>query len=74
VELRLKPDGTPYVTDNGNAILDVSGLQISDPTALEMRIDGIAGVVTNGLFAMRAADVCLLGTQSGVVVLSAALL
>jgi ribose 5-phosphate isomerase A len=72
VELRLKPEGTPYVTDNGNAILDVSGLQIADPMALEVRIDGIAGVVTNGLFAIRGADVCLLGTQNGVVVLAAA--
>jgi ribose 5-phosphate isomerase A len=72
VELRVKPDGTPYVTDNGNAILDVCGLLIADPMALEKHIDGIAGVVTNGLFAVRAADVCLLGTQGGVVVMAGA--
>lgn len=67
VELRFKADGAPYVTDNGNVILDVRGLTIEDPVALERRIDAIAGVVTNGLFAVRAADVCLLGTQDGVV-------
>src|SRR5487761_2558676 len=48
-------------TDNGNVILDVSGLSIVDPGALEDRINGIAGVVTVGLFARRGADVILLG-------------
>jgi ribose 5-phosphate isomerase A len=55
-----------FVTDNGNLILDVHGLQITDPVALETRIDGIVGVVTNGLFAKRGADVLLLATPAGV--------
>jgi ribose 5-phosphate isomerase A len=63
--------GTPvlregFVTDNGNLILDVKGLQIVDPEDLETRINQIVGVVTNGLFACRPADVCLLGTSTGV--------
>ena len=63
--------GTPvlregFVTDNGNLILDVKGLQILDPVDLETRINQIVGVVTNGLFACRRADVCLLGTPTGV--------
>ena len=55
-----------FVTDNGNLILDVQGLQIVDPEDLETRINQIVGVVTNGLFACRPADVCLLGTPTGV--------
>lgn len=55
-----------FVTDNGNLILDVKGLQIVDPVGLETRINQIVGVVTNGLFACRPADVCLLGTSTGV--------
>lgn len=55
-----------FTTDNGNVILDVSGLTIVDPFALEDRIDGIAGVVTVGLFARRGADVILLGSERGV--------
>jgi ribose 5-phosphate isomerase A len=55
-----------FVTDNGNVILDVSGLEIDDPAGLEAHIDGLAGVVTNGLFARRGADVLLLGAASGV--------
>jgi len=55
-----------FTTDNGNIILDVSGLQIADPVALETAIDNITGVVTNGLFARRGADVLLLGTAGGV--------
>ncbi len=54
------------VTDNGNLILDIKGLQITDPVDLEAKINQIVGVVTNGLFAKRPADVCLLGTPSGV--------
>ena len=54
------------VTDNGNLILDVHGLTIADPVALETTIDGIVGVVTNGLFAKRGADVLLLATPEGV--------
>ena len=55
-----------FVTDNGNLILDVHGLSIADPAALEITIDGIVGVVTNGLFAKRGADVLLLATPEGV--------
>ncbi len=54
------------VTDNGNVIIDVHGLSIADPVAMESRIDQIAGVVTNGLFARRGADVLLLGGADGV--------
>ncbi len=59
-----------FVTDNGNVILDVSGLSIPDPAGLEQRINDIVGVVTNGLFARRPADVLLLGTPQGVRTLS----
>ncbi len=55
-----------FVTDNGNLILDVHGLQISDPVATETRINQIVGVVTNGLFAERGADVLLLAGADGV--------
>ena len=54
------------VTDNGNVILDVRGLSILNPAELETAINQIAGVVTNGLFARRGADVLLLGTENGV--------
>lgn len=54
------------VTDNGNVILDVGGLEIDDAPALEAELNNIAGVVTNGLFARRGADVLLLGTAAGV--------
>ncbi|MDO8346959.1 MAG: ribose-5-phosphate isomerase RpiA [Rugosibacter sp.] len=56
-----------FITDNGNLILDVHGLAITQPVALEMQIDGIVGVVTSGLFARRGADVLLLATAQGVV-------
>ena len=59
------------ITDNGNVILDVHGLSISEPIALEERIDHITGVVASGLFALRPADLLLLGTPSGVRTLSA---
>jgi ribose 5-phosphate isomerase A len=55
-----------FVTDNGNLILDVHGLTIAEPELLEAEIDRIVGVVTNGLFARRGADVLLLGTADGV--------
>ena len=66
-----KLGGTPvlrdgFVTDNGNLILDVRGLAISDPKGLEAQINQIVGVVTNGLFALRPANVLLLGTETGV--------
>ncbi len=54
------------VTDNGNHILDVTGLDLSVPAPLEERINNIAGVVTNGLFARRPADVLLVGEDGGV--------
>ncbi len=54
------------VTDNGNHILDVYNLEILDPVALEKSIDGIVGVVTNGLFAKRPADILLLATKDGI--------
>jgi ribose 5-phosphate isomerase A len=54
------------LTDNGNHILDVHGLSISDPQALERRLDELAGVVTVGLFALRPADLLLIGAASGV--------
>ena len=55
-----------FVTDNGNLILDVHGLTISDPVDTETRINQIVGVVTNGLFARRGADLLLLAGASGV--------
>ena len=55
-----------FTTDNGNVILDVSNMSILDPVKLESEINQITGVVTNGLFARRPADILLLGTASGV--------
>lgn len=62
--------GTPvwregFVTDNGNLILDVQHLEIMDPIDLEQRINNIAGVVTVGIFALRPADVLILGSAEG---------
>jgi len=59
-----------FVTDNGNIILDVYHLQISEPVKLESEINQITGVVTNGLFARKPADVLLLGSNDGVKVIS----
>jgi len=66
----VKLGGTPvwregFVTDNGNLILDVQNLQITEPARLEQQINNIAGVVTVGIFALRPADVLILGTPSG---------
>ena len=55
-----------FVTDNGNLILDVYGMDIVDPKLLEQQINQLTGVVTNGLFAQRPADLLLLGTAEGV--------
>jgi ribose 5-phosphate isomerase A len=55
-----------FVTDNGNDILDVHGLSISDPVALERELNQIPGVVTVGLFAVRPADMLVVGTATGV--------
>jgi ribose 5-phosphate isomerase A len=66
----LKLGGDPVyrhgvTTDNGNIILDVHGLSISEPKLLEEKINQIVGVVTNGLFAQRGADIVITGTQEG---------
>ena len=63
--------GTPtlragFITDNGNQIIDVAGLTITDPVNFESTLNQIVGTVTNGLFARRGADVLLLGTATGV--------
>jgi ribose 5-phosphate isomerase A len=65
--LRTRP-GTDeaFITDNGGELIDVAGLQITDPAGLESQINQIVGVVAVGLFAQRGADVCLLGTSEGV--------
>ena len=64
-ELRQK-DGRPLVTDNGQHILDVQGLTITDPLAFESEVNQWPGVVTVGVFAHQKASVCLLGTSQGV--------
>jgi ribose 5-phosphate isomerase A len=64
-KLRLN-NGHPLVTDNGQHILDVTGLQIDDPLAFETAVNQWPGVVTVGVFAHQKASVCLLGTASGV--------
>ncbi|TVQ87558.1 MAG: ribose-5-phosphate isomerase RpiA [Chromatiaceae bacterium] len=66
----VRMGGTPvwregFVTDNGNLILDVHGLQITDPCAVEQAINNLAGVVTVGIFALRPADLLILGTPGG---------
>jgi len=58
-----------FTTDNGNLILDCHGLKILDPPALEAEMNGIAGAVTNGIFARRPADVLLLARPGGVATL-----
>jgi len=67
----LKLGGIPeyrvgVITDNGNVILDVKNMKIAEPLTLENKINAIVGVVTNGLFANRAADVVLVGSDDGV--------
>jgi len=54
-----------FVTDNGNVILDIHNLDITEPVKLETELNNIVGIVTNGLFACRPADVLLLGTPNG---------
>ncbi|MPS48194.1 ribose-5-phosphate isomerase RpiA [Methylobacillus sp.] len=71
VKLGGQPNLRDFTTDNGNVILDVHGLTITDPVALESRINEIVGVVTNGLFASRPANVLLLATADGVKTLTA---
>jgi ribose 5-phosphate isomerase A len=60
---QLRPN---FITDNGNIILDVEDMLILNPTQLEAKINNIVGVVTNGLFADRGADVILIGSDTGV--------
>jgi ribose 5-phosphate isomerase A len=64
-QIRQK-DGQPLVTDNGQNIIDVTGLHITDPLAFETQVSQWPGVVTVGVFAHQKAHVCLLGTASGV--------
>ena len=59
-------DGQPLITDNGQVILDVTGLTITDPLAFEAQVSQWPGVVTVGVFAFQKAQVCLLGTARGV--------
>jgi ribose 5-phosphate isomerase A len=71
----VKLGGSPayrenFITDNGNVILDIWNLKIIDPLQLEKDLNNIPGVVTNGIFARNAADVLLLGTNSGVEVIT----
>jgi len=61
-----QPQLRDFTTDNGNVILDVHGLNIEDPIKMEDKINQIVGVVTNGLFASRPANILLLGTSNGV--------
>ncbi|MGH8491166.1 MAG: ribose-5-phosphate isomerase RpiA [Gammaproteobacteria bacterium] len=60
-----------YITDNGNVILDVSSLSLLDPAKMEAEINHIAGVVSNGIFARRPADLLIIGTDAGVKTLRA---
>ena len=64
-QVRLK-DGKPLVTDNGQHIIDVRGLKITDPVGFEAQVSQWPGVVTVGVFAFQKAQVCLLGTSEGV--------
>ncbi len=64
-QVRLK-DGKPLVTDNGQHLIDVTGLQIQNPLAFETQVSQWPGVVTVGVFAHQKAQVCLLGTTNGV--------
>ena len=59
----LRPD---FVTDNGNVVLDVRNLDLTDPLSIELELNAIAGVVENGIFARRRADVLLVGQNEGV--------
>ena len=67
-EPRRRPD---FVTDNGNIVLDVAGLDLSEPEGLEVTLDAIPGAVANGVFAVRRADLCLVGGADGVRILRA---
>ena len=67
----VKMGGTPvwrdgFTTDNGNLILDIHDLEIMDPVTMEKELNNIAGIVTVGLFAVRPADILILGTKEGI--------
>jgi len=69
-EIKKNTGGNPvlregFVTDNGNNILDIQNLEITDPVNLEIYLNSIVGVVTNGLFAQRPADILILGKSNG---------
>jgi len=67
VALGGRPAARPgFVTDNGNAVVDVAGLELSDPEGLELELDAIPGVVECGIFARRRADLVLVATPAGV--------
>jgi ribose 5-phosphate isomerase A len=66
VKLGGQPQLRDFTTDNGNIILDVHGLNIANPIEMEANINQIVGVVTNGLFAARPANILLLATNDGV--------
>ncbi len=71
----VKMGGTPvwrenFITDNGNLILDIHNLRIMEPVKIEQAINNIAGVVTTGIFALRPADLLILGTEEGIKTLS----
>lgn len=75
-QIKQKIGGIPkvrenFITDNGNLILDIKHLKITNPKAMETTLNSVTGVVTNGLFANRGADVLLLGTPNGVRVVTA---
>jgi len=69
-EIKKNTGGNPvlregFITDNGNNILDIQNLEITDPVNLEIYLNSIVGVVTNGLFAQRPADILILGKSNG---------
>lgn len=66
LRLRTGADGNPFMTDNGNVIIDIAGLEFADPRRWEKDINALPGVVENGLFAERGADLLLLGGAHGV--------
>ena len=66
IAVTRKKDGEPLLTDNGQHILDVTGMRITDPLAFESQVSQWPGVVTVGVFAFQKASVCLLGASSGV--------
>ena len=70
VKLGGDPEFRPgFTTDNGNVILDIHNFDILDPVQLEQQLNNIVGVVTNGLFAQRGADIALIGNEQGVITL-----